>query len=209
MMRARPGEVPHAIRTFLCLCLAAAAMFAGPIGCRYSTSSLLRDDIRTVYIPVFDNSTWRRGLEVDLTRAVVEEIKLHTPLTLAPRDEADSILEGEIIQVEQDVVIKAVDREEAPEEEEPEPGAPRRAVVKVPSREAPETIRTREDDVLLQRVPVKVRFRWVDNLTGQDIVPPTVVSHPEAFALARAEPLAEWISRELAQRIVEKMEKDW
>jgi len=78
-------------------------------GCGYSTSSLIRDDIRTVHVPVFDNQTWRRGLEVDLTRAIVEELKLHTHLRIAPKDEADSTLEGELVEFTQSVVTKSVD----------------------------------------------------------------------------------------------------
>lgn len=78
-------------------------------GCGYSTNPLIRQDIKTVYVPVFENSTWplRRGMEVALTRAVSEEIKLHTPLAIASRDDAHSTLEGELLEFEEDVVAKS------------------------------------------------------------------------------------------------------
>lgn len=87
--------------------IAAAALVLA--GCGYSTSSLIREDIRTVHVPVFDNQTWRRGLEVDLTRAILEEVKLHTRLRIAPKDQADSTLDGELIELTQSIVTKSVD----------------------------------------------------------------------------------------------------
>ncbi len=86
------------------LVVAAAALLLS--GCGYSTSTLLRKDIRTVHVPVFENRTWRRGLEVDLTRAIIEELKLHTHLRIAPKQEADSTLEGELLDFEQFTVRK-------------------------------------------------------------------------------------------------------
>ena len=77
-----------------------------PLGCGYTSSSLLRDDIRTVYVEFFDNATFRREHEVALTKAVVEEIKLRTPLILAPRDEADSVLGGQIVDFEEQTHVK-------------------------------------------------------------------------------------------------------
>src|SRR5262249_16212598 len=35
--------------------------------------------IRTVYVPIFKNQSFRRGLEFDLTRAVIREIQAKTP----------------------------------------------------------------------------------------------------------------------------------
>ena len=80
-------------------------------GCGYPRRSLLRDDIRTVYVPVFANHTWHRGLEVELTRAVAEEVKLHTYLRFAPRQQADSTLEGELLAFEESGATKTEDDE--------------------------------------------------------------------------------------------------
>ena len=82
--------------------LGLALLSAALSGCGYSTTGLLRQDIRTVHVAVFDNQTWRRGLEVELTRALVRELTLHTHLRIASKEEADSTLRGELLEFEQD-----------------------------------------------------------------------------------------------------------
>jgi hypothetical protein len=86
------------------LLLIAVALCTGCPG--YSTRTVFRRDIRTIYVEVFDNRTFRRGLEVPLTRAIVAEIKLRTPLAFAPRDEADSILSGELEEFRESSLVK-------------------------------------------------------------------------------------------------------
>jgi hypothetical protein len=152
--------------------LVAAALMVS--GCGYSTSALIRDDIHTVYIPVFDNQTWYRGLEVQLTRAVLEEVKLHSPLLIASRQDADSTLEGELVAFDQGVVTKTVD-----------------------------------EVVVLTNATAKVNFRWVDNLTGRDIVPKQSVVEKVIVAPGAGEAIEANVFREVAKRILERMEKDW
>ena len=89
-------------RTVLLLGLAVLAL----AGCGYSTHSLYRDDIKTIYVQFFDNETFRRQLEVGLTKDVVNEIKLRTPLIFAPRAEADSELSGTITVSEVSTQVK-------------------------------------------------------------------------------------------------------
>jgi len=143
-------------------------------GCAYSTSPLLREDVRTVYVPVFDNHTFRRGLEVDLTRAVVQELTLRTHLRIAPEEAADTTLLGTLEGFEEEVVTKS-----------------------------------KEGNVLLMRARASVRFRWRDNLALRDIVPPQTVTETETIAVARADALETSLFREVAQRIVERLERDW
>ena len=67
-------------------------------GCAgYSSGNLYREDIKTIYVQFFDNRTFWRQLEVFMTRALVAEVKLSTPFTFAPKDQADSILTGEVM----------------------------------------------------------------------------------------------------------------
>ncbi len=171
------------------LCAAALVALAG---CGYQAGGLFRDDIRTVYVAGFDNKTFRRGLEVGLTRAVVDEIKLRTPLLFAPREEADSVLSGELVAASQEASIKS-----------------------------------ERDRILLENMSVRVRFRWRDRLTGEDIVPEQTVSESTrlptqlteagvgiggpaiAADLVRQEAAFEPVLREVAQRIVEKMQRGW
>ena len=96
-------------RLGLALLLTAAVASAGCRG--YTASGLFRPDIKTVYLAEFDNATFRRGLEVPLKRAVEQEIIRSTPLTFALRDEADSILSGELLQVTLRARVETVEDE--------------------------------------------------------------------------------------------------
>lgn len=66
----------------------------------YKWSSLYREDISTVSVPVFNNKDFRRGVEFRLTESVVKQLEAHTPYRVAPREKADTILEGEITSVD-------------------------------------------------------------------------------------------------------------
>lgn len=74
--------------------------------CGYSSKSLLRSNVRSIYVPIFDNNTFRRGYEFDLTKAVRDQILLRTRLNIVDKDEADSILFGKITSVNENVLIE-------------------------------------------------------------------------------------------------------
>jgi len=64
----------------------------------YTTAPTYDCDIRTVYVPIFENVSFRRGLEFDLTRAVVREIEAKTPYKVVnSRENADTELVGKIV----------------------------------------------------------------------------------------------------------------
>jgi hypothetical protein len=64
----------------------------------YSSRPNYDPGIRTVYVPIFQNITYRRGLEFDLTRAVIREIESKTPwIVVSDRAEADTELCGKIV----------------------------------------------------------------------------------------------------------------
>ena len=76
-------------------------------GCGYTQSdyskggdaaarSLYRDDVRTVAVPIFTNRSFERNLEFDLSKAIVNYLESNTPYKVAPKERADTILEGEI-----------------------------------------------------------------------------------------------------------------
>src|SRR3990167_4650190 len=46
------------------------------VSCSYSSKSLLRSNVRSIYIPIFENNTFRRGYEFDITKAVRDQILL-------------------------------------------------------------------------------------------------------------------------------------
>ena len=62
----------------------------------YHWSTLYRGDVGSVAVPVFANKTFYRGVEFNLTKAVINQIEAQTPYKVMPRERADSLLEGEI-----------------------------------------------------------------------------------------------------------------
>src|SRR3954462_12433308 len=65
----------------------------------YQWRSLYREDIRTVAVPIFKNKDYRRGVEFSLSKAVVNQIEMRTPYKVVAREKADTILEGEIVDI--------------------------------------------------------------------------------------------------------------
>lgn len=56
----------------------------------------------TVALPIFDNRTWRPGVELDLARMVAAEVHARTPLRILD-DGADIIVEGSILSIDESV----------------------------------------------------------------------------------------------------------
>jgi hypothetical protein len=103
-------------------CLFALAVFAcsgcgyqqnnsvdvGPKVGSYKWSSLYREDISTVSVPIFQNKDFRRGIEFQLTNSLVKQMEATTPYRVAPRERADTILEGEIISTDLNTLSRDV-----------------------------------------------------------------------------------------------------
>ncbi len=83
-------------------------IFAMMTGCGYSSKSLISRNINSIYIPIFDNTTFWRGFEFDLTKAVKDEIMSRTNLRIVEKDNADTILSGTITKVAESVLIQNV-----------------------------------------------------------------------------------------------------
>lgn len=68
------------------------------VGCQgYSNSWLHRQDVSTVYVEMFDNSSFRRGYEYTLTDAICKRIEAQTPYKIvSDRNVADTILSGTV-----------------------------------------------------------------------------------------------------------------
>lgn len=60
----------------------------------YSFSSAHSDSIRTVAVPVFKNVTYSKTLEVQLTEAIISEIRRTTPWSVTSPEAADAVLTG-------------------------------------------------------------------------------------------------------------------
>lgn len=84
------------------------------VGCGYSWSNngnsfapqaasasegIYRQNVRTVAVPIFTNKTFYRGLEFSLSKAVVTQLEGRTPYKVVSREQADTLLTGEIVNV--------------------------------------------------------------------------------------------------------------
>lgn len=85
--------------------LAAIAILVG--ACGYHAKPLYPSTVRTVAVPIFQNRTFYRGVEFDLTEAVIKEIERRTPYKVVASDAADTLLSGTITEVEQNVLSRA------------------------------------------------------------------------------------------------------
>jgi hypothetical protein len=68
--------------------------------------SLFRPDIRTVYVQVSDQGTYRRNMAERLWEAVVKEIEARTPYKVVDPDRADAQLTVAIVREEKDVLVE-------------------------------------------------------------------------------------------------------
>jgi len=75
----------------------------------YKWRSLYRQDIDTVAVPIFTNKDFRRGLELRLSKAVVNQMEAQTPYKVVSRESADTILEGEITEIRVDTISNDYD----------------------------------------------------------------------------------------------------
>lgn len=73
-------------------------------GCGYMVGQSYSPELRTVSVPIFENTGYRRGIEFQLTEAVQKEITRRTPYRLAKGPEADTRLTGKIVDVRKDVL---------------------------------------------------------------------------------------------------------
>lgn len=73
-------------------------------GCGYTVGNSYQPDVQTVYVPIFENKTLRRGFEYQLTEAVQRKIQSRTPFRLAKGVEADTRLTGTIRHINKSVL---------------------------------------------------------------------------------------------------------
>jgi hypothetical protein len=92
--------------------LAAALALAGCTStghlnlCGYTTEPTYDPSIRTVYVPIAKNDTFRRGVEFYLTEAVIREINSKSPIrTVSCREAADTELNMKVVTWRKNIVI--------------------------------------------------------------------------------------------------------
>src|SRR4030042_6722660 len=73
------------------------AVLWGCAGYQIGNQTLYPGHIRTVYVPMFESTSFRRNLGERLTEAVMKEIELKTPYKVVGTPDADSVLTGRIV----------------------------------------------------------------------------------------------------------------
>ena len=63
----------------------------------YSFTRSHDSSVRTVAVPIFQNPTFARGLEIELTDAIIKEVQSKTQWRVAPEGTANTTLSGTLI----------------------------------------------------------------------------------------------------------------
>lgn len=69
----------------------------------YTTASMYPEDVQTVAVDIFYRGpeVYRRDLETRLTESIIKRIQLDTPFRVVDKSNADTLLEGVIVSVDQ------------------------------------------------------------------------------------------------------------
>jgi hypothetical protein len=153
-----------------------AALFACA-GCGYSSQPLIDPKYKTVYVDTFDNKTFYRGFENSLTRALVNQINTNTHMRIVPRNQADTVISGQITDFKQVVLTEDLN-----------------------------------NNVRESQVTAYVDMTWTDRRTGAVIKKVHNHTCSEDIKVALGQTLeteSAELFRDLAQELVEQLEKDW
>ena len=164
-------------------CFWVVGVCLGLCGCdgisSYSNESLFRQEVDSVYLEMFDNKSFKRGTEYELTDALAKRIEAETPYKIvSSRDRADTVLSGYISSIGESSL--STERE---------------------------TGRALEKQVQLNAV-----VNWKNLKTGELLIDNTSISASASYSewqnqgYRYASALA---ANNLAQKIVELMEKQW
>ena len=93
-------------RRLVIVLLIVSSLNAGCAGYRWGAATLYPPDIHTVYVPVFESDSFRRGLGERLTEAVVKAIEARTPYKVVGSAEADSVLTGKIVTDTKRIIVE-------------------------------------------------------------------------------------------------------
>lgn len=86
--------------------LLTAVGLAGCASYRVGNQTLYAPDVRTVYVPMIETTSFRRDLGERLTEAVAKEIELKTPFKVVGSPDADSILSVRMVSDTKRVTIE-------------------------------------------------------------------------------------------------------
>jgi hypothetical protein len=92
--------------TWSCLTAVMALLVAGCAGYQLGSKTLYRPNIRSVHVPMFQSDSFRRNLGEQLTEAVCKQIEKVTPYKVVNSAQADTILNGRIVDVRKHVMAE-------------------------------------------------------------------------------------------------------
>ena len=96
-------ETSRTILVFLCSC-ALVYFTLSFCGCAelngYSNESMFPQEVDSICLEMFDNQTFRRGAEYELSDALSKRIEVETPYKIvSSRDRADTVITGQIVSI--------------------------------------------------------------------------------------------------------------
>ncbi|MHC4560041.1 MAG: LPS assembly lipoprotein LptE [Planctomycetota bacterium] len=158
----------------LCLGLCGCSEIAG-----YSNEPLFPEQVSSVCLKMFDNQTFRRGVEYELSDALAKRIELETPYKIvSDADRADTVISGQIVSMGQYPL--STDRE----------------------------IGT----VLETELQLRAVVNWKNLKTGQLLINNRIVSASASYSTYQMQDFkyaSALAANNLAQKIVELMERNW
>jgi outer membrane lipopolysaccharide assembly protein LptE/RlpB len=83
------------LRSAVALALLSAAGLVA--GCGYSTTSRTAKDIKSIYVPFFENRTPEPQLEISVTERIINNLVQDNTLKVVPEAAADAVLDGQIV----------------------------------------------------------------------------------------------------------------
>lgn len=84
----------------LCFCFLCLGLYGCDGTAGYSNKSLFPEDVHTVCLKMFDNQTFRRGVEYELSDALAKRIEADTPYKIvSDSDRADTVMSGQIVSI--------------------------------------------------------------------------------------------------------------
>jgi hypothetical protein len=181
--RGPDGRRLRRVILFLSSSVICVLSFALLIGCGastgYSNDSLFPSGINTVYVQMFDNRSFRRGIEFMLSDALAKRVEVDTPYKIvSSRDRADSVMSGQIVAAGESVLTIERDTGQALEKEV--------ALVAVVNWK-----NLKDGQLMINSRTVTATASYSD-LQGQDFTTPALVA-----------------ANKLARSIVELMKNQW
>jgi hypothetical protein len=106
--RTSKEKTKREIRGTSCAAIAVALavlISAGCGGCGYSNQSLFPRDVESIHIEMFDNRTFRRGIEYTLSDALAKRIESDTPYKIiSDKDRTDSVMSGQLVSANESIL---------------------------------------------------------------------------------------------------------